>query len=194
MKRDQRREEDLSSVDVSSWPNQLTYLSNLDTSASYSESPNFLGPYEPHYVSDSHGYPISSTHDTTGLTNSTPLASNWSDIPLDPNAIYHVRSYSHWTRRFLLRHLRVQMPSHPPGWPDLANPESPYERDRLLLRQVWQQTVRDQWLRRNGINALSTDTQYDRFIPELRAGEYTDRYLGGADAQSGPAGNRTEEM
>ncbi|KAF8605561.1 hypothetical protein BDV93DRAFT_521409 [Ceratobasidium sp. AG-I] len=174
MQRDERREEGLS-FNESSWSNQSTYLLNPHASVSYSESPNFLGSYEPHFISEPHGYPTGSVHDASGLASSAPLGSTWSDIPLDPNAIYH-------------------MPLHSPGWPNFPDPESPYERDRLALRRAWEQTVRDQWLRRNGINASPTDSQYDQYIPELRAGEYAERYFGGTDAQSEPLGKRTEAV
>lgn len=86
------------------------------------------------------------------------------------------------------------MPLHSPGWPNFPNPESPYERDRLALRQAWEQSVRDQWFRRNGIIASPADPQYDQYIPDIRAGEYAERYFGGSDAQSESMGKRAEDM
>jgi hypothetical protein len=86
------------------------------------------------------------------------------------------------------------MPVHGSAWSGTINSESPYEHDRAVLRQVWEQRIRGNWFRRNGINALSTDMQYDRFIPELRAGEYAERYFGSAEAQLDLSGRQAEEM
>ncbi|CUA68262.1 hypothetical protein RSOLAG22IIIB_07791 [Rhizoctonia solani] len=104
-----------------------------------------------------------------------PAGISWVDIPLDPNAIYH-------------------MAAHGSGWSGTANSESPYERDREVLHQAWEQRIRDNWFRRNGIAALPTDAQYDRFIPELRAGEYAERYFGKPEAQLGVSNRQPEEI
>lgn len=93
MQRDERHEAGLSSNE-SSWSNQPTYLVNLHASVSYSGSPNFLGSYEPHFISEHQEYPTNSVHDASGLASNAPLGSAWPDIPLDPNAIYNVRLYT----------------------------------------------------------------------------------------------------
>ncbi|KAH7332801.1 hypothetical protein B0J17DRAFT_677634 [Rhizoctonia solani] len=86
------------------------------------------------------------------------------------------------------------MPVHGSGWSGTVNSESPYERDREVIRQAWEQRIRDNWFRRNGITALPMDTQYDRFIPELRAGEYAERYFGRPEVQLGVSGRQPEEI
>ncbi|KAG9094483.1 hypothetical protein FRC06_010768 [Ceratobasidium sp. 370] len=170
MRRDERHQE-VPSIGTYTWPNQPTYsLSDDNLSASYPESSNSPGTYGFNYSHESHGYSTPGhSPDPSGPVGSAPMGSTWVDIPLDPNAIYH-------------------MPYHNSAWPGSASSESPYEYDRLVLRQAWEQRVRDQWFRRNRINASPSDSQYDRFIPELRAGEYAERYLGRLDAQSARTG------
>ncbi|KAG8744318.1 hypothetical protein FRC10_010390 [Ceratobasidium sp. 414] len=165
MRRDEQHQE-LPPIGTYTWPNQPTYsLSDDSLSVSHSESSNSPGTYGFNYSHESHGYSTAGySHDPSGPVGSSSMGSTWVDVPLDPNAIYHM-SY------------------HTPAWSRSANPESPYEYDRVVLRQAWEQRVRDQWFRRNGINASPADPQYDRFIPELRAGEYAERYLGRPDAQ-----------
>ncbi|KEP48918.1 hypothetical protein V565_112440 [Rhizoctonia solani 123E] len=155
-----------------SWTTHMSYSSLPEYSASYDNS-GYSGTYG--YSHSSGGNQYSATNcsqDLSGVVNGGPP---WVDIPLDPNAIYH-------------------MPAHGSGWSGSVNSDSPYERDREVLRQAWEQRIRDNWFRRNGVTALPTDTQYDRFIPELRAGEYAERYFGRPEAQLGVSGRQPEEI
>lgn len=74
------------------WASQSNYLQTSDNStASYSDSSGFSGGYDPGYSSDSHQYPATSySHDPSELVGGTPADLAWVDVPLDPNAIYHV--------------------------------------------------------------------------------------------------------
>lgn len=159
------------------WSTQSDYLQAHDNSAaSYSDSSSFSGTYDPGYSSGSQQYSAANySHDPCELVGGTPADLAWVDVPLDPNAIYH-------------------MPLHGSAWPGTTESESPYERDRAVIRQAWEQRIRDSWFRRNGISALPTDTQYDRFIPELRAGEYAERYFGRTGAQLGLAARQVEDL
>jgi hypothetical protein len=177
MRRDEKRH-GFPPDEAYSWSNQLTYPSSHDTlSVSYSDSSNLPGTYGSNYSHEYHGYSTGYSHELSAPVDGSSVDTTWADVPLDPNAIYHVNlfRFSIFRNIFILFH--GQMVYQTPGWSGSANPESPYERDRLVLRQAWEQRIRDQWFRRNGINALQTDPQYDRFIPELRAGEYAERYL-----------------
>ncbi|CAE6476052.1 unnamed protein product [Rhizoctonia solani] len=158
-----------------SWSTHMSYSSLPEHSASY-DGPSYSGTYGHNHATESDQHTAAHySHDLPGAVGGEPASLSWVDIPLDPNAIYH-------------------MPVHGSGWPGTVNSESPYERDREVIRQAWEQRIRDNWLRRNGINALPTDTQYDRFIPELRAGEYAERYFGRPEVQLGGSGRQSEEM
>lgn len=152
----------------------LGYLQIPDGSAPfYCDPSSFSTPYDPKYDPESHQCsPSGYSNDSSEATDTASANLPWIDVPLDPNAIYH-------------------MPLHGSGWPGTTEMESPYERDRTVIRQVWEQRIRDSWLRRNGITASPSDTQYDRFIPELRAGEYAERYFGSAETPLGLAGRHT---
>ncbi|KAF8720627.1 hypothetical protein RHS02_08992, partial [Rhizoctonia solani] len=126
---------------------------------------NYCEMYGRNRNSETNQYSTASySHDLSGPVTGGSAGLPWADIPLDPNAIYH-------------------MPVHGSGWSGTVDSESPYERDREVLRQAWEHRIRDNWFRRNGITALPTDAQYDRFIPELRAEEYAERYFGRSEAQ-----------
>ncbi|KAJ1302248.1 hypothetical protein OPQ81_001068 [Rhizoctonia solani] len=158
-----------------SWSTHMTYSSLPGHSTSY-DCPSYSGTYGHNHTSEPNQYSTANcSHDLSGEVGGGPASLYWVDIPLDPNAIYH-------------------MPVHGSGWSGTVDSESPYERDREVLRQAWEQRIRDNWFRRNGINALPNDTQYDRFIPELRAGEYAERYFGRSEAQLGVSGRQPEEM
>ncbi|KDN33369.1 hypothetical protein RSAG8_13538, partial [Rhizoctonia solani AG-8 WAC10335] len=140
------------------------------------DSSGYSGTYGHNRTSECGQYATANySHDHSGAVGGEPASTSWGDIPLDPNAIYH-------------------MSAHGSGWSGTVNSESPYERDREVLRQAWEQRIRDSWFRRNGVTALLTDTQYDRFIPELRAGEYAERYFGRSEAQLGVSGRQLEEI
>ncbi|KAF8750401.1 hypothetical protein RHS01_09397 [Rhizoctonia solani] len=110
---------------------------------------NYCEMYGRNRNSETNQYSTASySHDLSGPVTGGSAGLPWADIPLDPNAIYH-------------------MPVHGSGWSGTVDSESPYERDREVLRQAWEHRIRDNWFRRNGITALPTDAQYDRFIPEL---------------------------
>lgn len=158
-----------------SWSTHMSYSSLPEHSASY-DGPGYSGTYGHNHTSESDQYSAAHySHDLSGVVGGESTGLSWVDIPLDPNAIYH-------------------MPAHGSGWSGTINSESPYERDREVLRQAWEQRIRDNWFRRNGVTALPTDTQYDRFIPELRAGEYAERYFGKSEAQLGVGGRQSEDM
>ncbi|CAE6452321.1 unnamed protein product [Rhizoctonia solani] len=158
-----------------SWSTHTSYSSLPEHSMSY-DGPGYSGTYGHNHISQSDQYSAANcSHDLTGVVGEGSASLSWVDIPLDPNAIYH-------------------MPVHGSGWSGTVNSESPYERDREVIRQAWEQRIRDNWFRRNGITALPMDTQYDRFIPELRAGEYAERYFGRPEVQLGVSGRQPEEI
>ncbi|QRW10556.1 hypothetical protein RhiLY_09555 [Ceratobasidium sp. AG-Ba] len=167
MRRDERRQ-DMPSIGTYAYPHHPIYTLSDDGLAAYPGPSSSAGTYGFNHSHESHGYPTAPySHDLPGSLDSTPVSSAWVDVPLDPNAIYHMY--------------------HPPAWSGAANSESPYEYDRLVLRQAWEQRTREQWFRRNGITASSADQQYDRFIPELRVGEYVERYLARPDVPRRPS-------
>ncbi|CAE7228834.1 unnamed protein product [Rhizoctonia solani] len=158
-----------------SWSTHMSYSSLPEHSTSY-DSSGYSGTYARNHISECDQYSAANySHDLSGAVGGGSAGLAWVDIPLDPNAIYH-------------------MPAHDSGWSGTVNSESPYERDREVLRQAWEQRIRDNWFRRNGITAIPTDTQYDRFIPELRAGEYAERYFGRPEARPGVSSRRREEI
>ncbi|CAE6444972.1 unnamed protein product [Rhizoctonia solani] len=153
----------------------MSYTSLPEHSMPY-DDPSYSGMYGRAHATETGQYSAANySHDLPGAVGGGSAGLPWADIPLDPNAIYH-------------------MPVHGSGWSGTVNSESPYERDREVLRQAWEHKIRDNWFRRNGITALPTDAQYDRFIPELRAEEYAERYFGRPEARLGVNGRQSEEM
>ncbi|KAF8703161.1 hypothetical protein RHS03_06233, partial [Rhizoctonia solani] len=158
-----------------SWAPHMSYSSLPEHSVPH-DGANYSEMYSHNRNSETNPYSTASySHDLSGPVTGGSAGLPWADIPLDPNAIYH-------------------MPVHGSGWSGTVNSESPYERDREVLRQAWEHRIRDNWFRRNGITALPTDAQYDRFIPELRAEEYAERYFGRSEAQLGANGRQSEEI
>jgi hypothetical protein len=74
------------------WATQLTHSSLPENVAPlHSGSSCFPGMYDASHSSESLQYPSPNySLDHSGLVGSMPANPSWADVPLDPNAIYHV--------------------------------------------------------------------------------------------------------
>ncbi|KAG9122074.1 hypothetical protein FRC07_001694 [Ceratobasidium sp. 392] len=67
--------------------------------------------------------------------------------------------------------------SRTPDPQSLVRESTSYQVDLLGLLETWKEKTRDLWFRRNGIDAPSTETRFDKLIPELHGADYAQQHF-----------------
>jgi hypothetical protein len=78
-----------------SWPTHMSYTSLPEHSMPY-DDPSYSGMYGRAHATETGQYSAANySHDLPGAVGGGSAGLPWADIPLDPNAIYHVRFLFH---------------------------------------------------------------------------------------------------